>query len=193
VIAEAPGETWLAVAKALIAGSRGLAGGTTLARLLAKHRGVRNHLDLPRLSVQQIVAWAKAHRRRTGVWPTWTTGPIRGAPGETWANVASALTQGLRGLPRRMSLARLLGKSRHGRNRLLRPRLTVGGILAWADAHHRRTGAWPHSESGPVVDAPGETWLSVNAALRRGDRGLPGGSSLSRLLKKCRGGRPRRG
>jgi hypothetical protein len=38
-IAEAPGETWLAVAKALIAGSRGLAGGTTLARLLAKHRG----------------------------------------------------------------------------------------------------------------------------------------------------------
>jgi len=36
--------------------------------------------------------------------------------------------------------------------------------------------------NGPLVDAPGETSNGINQALWQGLRGLPGGSSLSKLL-----------
>ncbi len=80
---------------------------------------------------------------------------------------------------------------RHNRAGLL----TQAQILAWADAHHARTGAWPSARCGPVADAPGETWSALNAALHAGVRGLPGGDSLPRLLKRTgrigeRRGRP---
>jgi hypothetical protein len=65
--------------------------------------------------------------------------------------------------------------------------LPVENILAWATAHHRRTGEWPTDTSGPVEGAPGETWKAVNQALFQGLRGLPGGSSLYQLLRACLG------
>ena len=68
-----------------------------------------------------------------------------------------------------------------------RPPLTIEQILAWADAHHARAGAWPAGRSGPVPEAPGEAWGNINGALRRGHRGLPGGDSLARLLNRRRG------
>ncbi len=55
-------------------------------------------------------------------------------------------------------------------------------ILSWTDAHHARTGRWPNYDSGPIMDAPGETWAAVQMALTLGRRGLPGGSSQARLL-----------
>jgi hypothetical protein len=69
------------------------------------------------------------------------------------------------------------------------PPLTVGQILAWADAHKARTGRWPAAASGPIPGAPGETWVKINAALYVGRRGLPRGSSLSRLLHEHGRGR----
>jgi hypothetical protein len=69
-----------------------------------------------------------------------------------------------------------------------RPPLTVEQVLAWADAHRERTGRWPNQNSGPVADAPEETWCAIDHALRRGLRGFPGADSLDRLL-----GRHRRG
>jgi hypothetical protein len=72
-----------------------------------------------------------------------------------------------------------------------RPPLTVEQILAWADAHHERTGRWPISRSGPVEGVPGQTWGDVDKALRAGRRGLPGGDSLARLLDRHLGRRPR--
>ena len=65
--------------------------------------------------------------------------------------------------------------------------MTRQQILAWADAHHRRTGAYPHVLAGPIEGAPGETWKAVQLALFEGLRVLPGGSSLSKLLKEHRG------
>jgi hypothetical protein len=70
--------------------------------------------------------------------------------------------------------------------------LTVEQILSWADAHFRRAGRWPSAASGPVPESPGRTWAAVNAALGYGSHGLPGGDSLSRLLGRERGARPRR-
>jgi hypothetical protein len=71
--------------------------------------------------------------------------------------------------------------------------LTVAQILAWADAHRERTGQWPSAKSGAVADAAGQTWAGANAALRQGLRGLTGGDSLARLLRRERGAAERRG
>jgi predicted transcriptional regulator len=71
--------------------------------------------------------------------------------------------------------------------------LTVPEILAWADAHHQRTGRWPSQTSGPVVGAPGLTWETINKALLLGRHGLPGGDSLARFLRRERGRQPHHG
>jgi hypothetical protein len=69
--------------------------------------------------------------------------------------------------------------------------LTVEAILAWADAHHAATGKWPGVNS-PALGLPdGEKWKHLDRALRQGDRGLPGGSSLARLLVERREARRR--
>jgi hypothetical protein len=64
--------------------------------------------------------------------------------------------------------------------------LTVGRVLAWADAHRQRTGEWPSADSGRVAGQAGQTWAAVEKALSLGLRGLPGGDSLSRLLVRER-------
>lgn len=187
-ILEAPEETWSSVNHALRSKSRGLTVKTTLAKLLAEERGVRNLVSIPRLKRKQILRWAKAHFRRTGQWPTKDSGPIHEAPGETWAAVDAALNQGLRGLrPAGSSLAKLLAESVGKVNIQDMPPLTKRQILAWADAHYRRTGTWPNTASGAVTDAPGERWDLIDNALRIGRRGQPGGSSLLQLLAKKRG------
>jgi hypothetical protein len=180
-------ENWSAVDAALRRGHRSLPGGSSLAGLLVAHRGVRNRHGLAPLTLREILAWADAHHRRTGSWPKCRSGPIPDAPGETWSAVDTALVKGQRGLPGGSSLARLLARHRGVRNPQALPRLTQRKILAWADAHFRRAGAWPHQRSGPVVDAPGETWSAVDTALSQGGRGLPGGSSLAALLAGQRG------
>jgi hypothetical protein len=177
-------ETWKAVDSALRDGLRGMGRGSSLARLLAEKRGVRNRLGVPRLTRTQILRWAEAHHRRTGKWPSSNSGAVAGAAGETWKGVDLALRHGYRGLPRGPSLAKLLADERKVRNRTSLPALTPQKILAWADDHYRRVGDYPTSTSGTIAEGAGETWGSVNLALRYGYRGLPGGSSLSRLLKQ---------
>lgn len=192
-VVESPDETWQNIDQALRAGLRGFPpdSGLSLARLLAEHRGVRNRKGLPPYTLKQILAWADAHRRRTGKWPPVTSGPIPEAPGETWAAVGTALRNGQRGMPGGSSLPELLSKHRRVRNRMALPRHTIKRILEWADAHRKRTGVWPTAYSGPVRGAPGETWNGIDIALKAGTRGLKGGSSLAKLLMKYRG-MPRR-
>jgi hypothetical protein len=141
----------------------------------------------PRLTVAQILAWADAFHKRLSRWPTSKVGRIREAVDDTWCSVDKALRCGRRGLPPGSSLARLLSEHRGVRNRKALPPYTVAQVLEWADAHHRRTDRWPNEDSGRVGDAPGETWKAVEAALRQGARGFPGGSSIARLLAKRRG------
>ena len=187
-IPEAPGETWAKVHNALRVGRRGLAGGTSLARLLQAERGARHQKDLPRLSRTMVLKWADQHFNRTGRWPTLSSGPIPDAPGETWLAVDAALRRGRRGVKRGSSLARFLAKHRAARNHLALAPLTVEQVLAWADSHRARTGRWPKGRDGLIADAPGhEKWSAVNAALIVGVRGFPGGDSLARLLERHRG------
>jgi hypothetical protein len=67
------------------------------------------------------------------------------------------------------------------------PPLTLDQILRWADAHFRRHCTWPDFGSGHIPGTGGESWWAVDAALRHGFRGLPGGTSLGRLLTTKRG------
>jgi hypothetical protein len=184
-----PEVTWKGVNSALSQGFRGLPGGTTLPKLLAAARGVRNVQDLPPLTVKQILAWADDHHQRTGTWPRHQQGgEIVGSQGETWHAINHSLMNGRRGLPGGLTLADLLAQHRGVRNVGNLPPLTVKQILAWADEHHARTGRWPAVKTpGTIPGTLGETWRAVDTALERGIRGLPGGSLLAKLLLEHRG------
>jgi hypothetical protein len=60
------------------------------------------------------------------------------------------------------------------------------------------SGFSPYDAAGPVAGVPGETWYKVDLALCLGLRGLPGGETLVRLLRRSgrhvpeRRGRPRK-
>ena len=60
-------------------------------------------------------------------------------------------------------------------------------VLAWGCAFLGRTGDWPAFNSGPIPEAPGETWLLIAAALSHGLRGLPQTRSLERLFGEHQG------
>jgi len=186
-IPEAPGETWNAVQSALNNGCRGLAGGSSIARLLEKYRAVRNVNHPPRLTYEKILAWADAFHGRKDEWAKRKSGAIDGQPGETWSGIDTALFQGHRGLPGGVTLAQFLQRHRGAPNRMALPRLSEKQILSWADGHHERTGHWPHRDSGRIPEAPGETWALVSSALVHASRGLSKKSSLAQLLVKYRG------
>lgn len=148
---------------------------------------VRSPRNVPLLTEEQIFRWARAHFKRTGKWPHLSSGPVKDAPGETWTAIDLALARGTRGLPGGSSLAQLLDRQGVKRNPQRRPALTVKQVLALADAFFRSHGHWPYRDSGPIDGLPGEKWMAIDKALRRGKRGLPGGKTLAGFLNEHRG------
>jgi hypothetical protein len=191
-ISDASPDTWTGINIALKNGNRNLPGGTTLARLFAEHRDVRNQTNIPPLDVEAILSWADEHHTRTQSWPVVLSGPVIAAPGETWSSIDHALKRGSRGLSVKTTLSRLL----HERRGVSRPQfqeaLTVEQILTWADAHYARTGCWPISTTGDISEAPHENWGRIDYSLIQGNRSLPGGSSIAKLLAEHRGVRNRK-
>ena len=121
----------------------------------------------PPLTIPQILDWADAFHKRAGKWPRRDSGRIVGSLGETWQAIDLALKNCGRGLHvPGISLAQLLAEKRGVRNRMRLPRFTIRQIVAWTLAHHGRTGTWPTHYSGSIPEAPGETWLAVDQALR---------------------------
>jgi hypothetical protein len=92
----------------LYLGRRGLPDKSSLARLLAQYRGVRNPRERPRLTIRKILDWADAHHARTGHWPTTRSGAVEGVALEAWHGIDQALRSGYRGLAKGTSLRRLL-------------------------------------------------------------------------------------
>jgi hypothetical protein len=180
----AAGVTWGGIGHCLRVGHRGLPGGVTLRELLREHRGALPVGKAPPLCVAQILKWADEYRAARGFWPNPFSGRVDHAPGETWSGIDRSLRRGARGLPGGSSLGRLLARHRDAHHSRRSDSLTVGRILEWADAHHAATGQWPTLTSGPVLAAPGVHWSTIDAALRKGLRGLPGGISLRHLLRE---------
>lgn len=179
-------ESWMAINRSLRAGQRGLAGGSSLARLLSAKRGVPYLRDRPPLTIAQILQWADEHFRATGTWPRQHS-PRHPAPNESWNAIYWALYLGHRGLSGGNSLVRLFGRHRAVPHRGNRKTLDKDTVLRWADRHHRRTGAWPQCKSGAVDSGDGSSWGGINSALSAGRRGFKGGLSLARLLFEHRG------
>src|SRR4051794_7696339 len=102
-------------------------------------------MPLRRLPLSQalILDWADDHLRRTGRFPTADSGAVYADPNEKWGNLDQALRMGLRGLPGKDSLAKLLKRERGRRHRHELPQPGEQVILAWAHAHREATGAWP--------------------------------------------------
>jgi hypothetical protein len=181
-ISEAAGECWRNVGAALMLGRRGLPGGDSLAKLIARRFQVRTLSVTPKLTTAKILMFADEHHAATGHWPQKESGDVLGHVGETWLAIDAALRRGSRGLSEKSSLAQTLAQHRDVRNSSQLPKLTRRQILKWASAHHERTGEWPRESSGPIADAPQETWKAINLALHQGLRGLPGGTSLHAIL-----------
>ena len=169
---------------ALQQGQRGLPGDTSLPRLLQKHRDYRNPMGLPPLTVKQILQWADDHFAKVGEWPGERTGPVLSEPTERWDRIQWALQEGSRGLSGGMTIARLLAERRNIRNPKSEvPPLNVSQIARWAKQYHKRNGRWPTRTSGVIQGTNGESWSAVDNALKTGNRGFPGGSSLAKLLR----------
>lgn len=189
-VAAAPSEKWLGLDTALRFGMRGLPGGSSLSELLNEVVGPAHRLKKPRVKIAQIVEWARQHHARTGSWPTYASGPVQGAAGETWTGLASALQNGTRGLPGGDTLGNVLQRyvgKKPGRHWMP---LSHALILRNADAFHRKHNRWPSSKSGPVDCNAALTWRTIDNDLKKGIRGLPGGESLAKLLVAKRGESP---
>jgi hypothetical protein len=182
-----PGETWEGINDALRKCGRGVTRPTTLHQLLARRRGALDSRRLcPELTRQQIIEWARLYHMRTGTWPRRDSGRIASAPNLSWSTVHNTLKRGGMHLPGGETLTTLLREefllwSSRGHRRL-----SVPLILKWADEHRGRTGRWPVVMSGQVPRQK-HTWAAINEALKHGRCGLPGGTSVARLLRQHRG------
>lgn len=140
----------------------------------------------PRTTIRQILDWADAHYAAHGQWPIAKTAAPIADTGLTWNRIEVALRLGSMGLAGGTSLARVLEKHR-GKwvaKRAYYPRLTERQIITWQKKYRKAMGKWPTKSSGPVVEAPEESWFAISRALQRGNRGLPGGSGLAELRRK---------
>jgi hypothetical protein len=189
-IPESRGDTWGTINTALILGTKGLPGGTTLDEFLSFYRfNPFPHIKRrpAKLSEPTIREWAEAYFDEHGRWPYQHAGLIPNSGGLTWMAVDNALRVGPKGLPGGSSLAVLLRKRRGSIRNVHSTPLTKKRILQWADAYHDRTGRWPTARSGEIPEAPGATWQAVMTALHSGYRGFRGGVTLGQFLAKYRG------
>ncbi len=177
-IPELPGETWYAVAGALALGLRGLSHRRSLGRLIEECRSPPTD-GRSSYSVTQILRWVDAWIAEHGHRPTYKSGAIPGAGGVKWRDVDIALRLGGGVLRGGSCLARFLAKERTLRRR---SPITEKQILFWADAFHERKGRWPRAGACSIPESPGDTWAHMDRALRKGSRGLPGGTTLDELL-----------
>ena len=159
-----PGETWSTVDQALRKGFRHLQGGSSLARLLARHRGRKNEKDQPALSHKKILAWADQHYQRTGKWPNVNSGDAHGAPGERWDRIDNAPATRPPEAVGRLVTARVAGQEagrartaaagHHGLNRSFQVLLTMV-------ANQQRAARWlavfaQIAEWNPAIKASGK-------------------------------------
>ena len=126
----------------------------------------------PPLTEGQILAWADAHRARTGGWPSANTGGVAGVPGQSWAAIDEALRCGLRGLPGGDTLARLLGRHRgprHGRRHWTPGDDALVRALPPAEAARRtgRTVAAVYERRRGLGLAPARRWTPAEDDLVR--------------------------
>jgi hypothetical protein len=183
------GDCWGSINSALIYGLRGLPGGDTLPKLLARERGVRNIADISPLSEKIILKKIRHYKKKTGRWPKVKSKKLTGEE-YSWSSIDNHLRKGSWGLKKGSSLRDLMERELGVPNRLSKHRsLTEKQILKWADDHFRRVGEFPvkSRKGGGCIAGTDWSWSKINDALIRGSFGLERGSSLAKLLETKRG------
>ncbi len=179
--------TWCGLSACMTNGYRGLPGGTTVSKFISEHfHNDRNRINLPSLSEEDILNWAEQYKVEFGRYPTMREGQVKYfTQGRlTWCAVNACLDKGLRGLPGGTTLSRLIVNNLVNVNKSSLHRLLEEDILRWAEQYKVEFGRYPHCQSGRVnFDGSYFTWANIDVCLRRGHKGLSGGSSLSKLLK----------
>ncbi len=181
---------WTTVDSSLKNGRRGLPGESSLAEFIKEHFGIKNRNYPPEISIDQVCVWIQKYIDMNGKKPTVKSGPIKFAEGPhegiTWAAVNSALQGSRRGLSGRISLPQLIEKRFEIKRSGNPPPLSESIILIWVRKYIEKYGKKPTAKSGSIEFAKGkykrETWLAVDAALRRGTRSLTAQSSLANLI-----------
>ncbi|MDX2028963.1 MAG: hypothetical protein SFW62_10090 [Alphaproteobacteria bacterium] len=151
------------------------------------------------LTEKQIVQWIQLFHEMEGKWPSardkiiWdknSAGVWHQIPG-TWSSIDQALVTGRGGLLGGSSLNQI--KSEYGLCDLLSEEIVERRIKLFREKEDRLPGitdkvVWDKNTKGQWIQVPG-SWASISLDLRRGFRGLPGGSSLSKFMRD-RGFRP---
>lgn len=180
---KAPGlgdHTWGSLNSSLKRGSHGLSvSGSSIPKLLNKYLSERKNLT-------EDLIWEVAQEwlKQTGKWPNiGVVGKINHLKNMTWALVNKSLKEGLHGLPGGSSLLKLL--TERGASIKQRNEICLTEALIWKAAQNwfKRTGSWPAERTiGNIPELPNCNWVQLNQSLRTGLHGLPGGSSLAKLL-----------
>lgn len=165
--------SWGSMNHWLAKGGRGLPGGSSLTKLTEPRDS---------MSVELVLAECRRYQQAHGEWPTVQSGECPTLKRETFAGMNWALREGYRGLPGGSSLRAEMEKAG-----LVTPIETVSveSILNEARAFLRRHARLPTCKDEPFV--------GYDRSLRRGNRGLPGGSSLDQELATAGLKAPERG
>lgn len=177
-------DTWAGYSSSLYNGTRGLPGGSSLPRLMAEMCKSPKRAFKEHITEDYIAEKAMSHYSMYGEWPNQYSGKVYdGIPGDSWSGYNSSLRSGNRGLSGGSSLAKLLDTRFGVFNRASRPDISNEFIIQKAVNFFESVGKWPTSVSGVVDDGfHGDTWGGYDQSLRLGLRGLPKGSSLSKIL-----------
>ena len=172
--------TWSAIDTCLREGLRGLPGGSTLAQLKQDYNlGIE-----PDLTEDLIVKAIKDYFEEHDKYPPCSSGDASKYIGFkiTWLAIDRCLRDGNRGLPGGSSLFKLRKEYNLG----IEPDLTEEIIVKAMKDYHEEHGKYPSLKSGDASKYIGFkiTWTAIDACLREGFRGLPGGSSLAQLRKE---------
>lgn len=137
------------------------------------------------LTEDMIVEAMKEYYNQNGKYPSVRSGDASEyfKDNETWSGIHECIRYGSRGLPGGSSLSKLKKKHFDIKEK---ERLTEGMIVKAIEKYYDQNGRYPSKGDGDASEyfKDNETWRGINACLKQGNRGLPGGSSLSKLKKK---------
>lgn len=172
------GFTWQTLNFYLRTGYRGLPGGSTLTKEVEE---VRKELGLafPKPTRPLVLAAIREYREKTGKFPVRTTKGVVPGLGIVWGSLNGQLLRGVLG--EELTLGQLVEEVRASDGFIPGARkdsLSVDAVREAIREFFRTHGVRPNRTT-KLPNSLGMAWSTLQNALKRGDRGLPGGSSLA--------------
>ena len=133
---------------------------------------------LPLIPLDEILNYADLWYEEHGEWPKKSSGLVGDGTELTWNDINNQCSR----KEYNSSLANLLLEKRGVRHHLAQKKLSIELIISWAKHHFQETRSWPTFKSGNVLADPSENWGAIRSSLVQGNRGLPSGLSIEKVL-----------